>query len=67
MSRRVSKSLVALAFASVLCLSTPSASAATRDGGFDPGFGARIMRMVKGFIHHFVPGSEESLPSFPKP
>ena len=67
MSRRVSKSLVALAFASVLCLSTPAASAATRDGGFDPGFGARIVRMVKGFIHHFVPGVMTDFPSVPKP
>jgi hypothetical protein len=67
MSRRVSRSLVAFAFASVLCLSTPSASAAIRDGGFDPGFGARIIRIVKGFIHHFVPGSMTDMPSTPKP
>lgn len=68
MSRRVSKSLVVLAFASVLCLSTPSASAAmSRDGGFDPSFGARIVRMVKGFFHHFVPGTATDLPSTPKP
>ncbi len=67
MSRRVSKSLVALAFASVLCLSTPAASAASRDGGFDPGFGARIARIVRGFFHHFVPGTMTELPSIPKP
>jgi hypothetical protein len=67
MSRRVSKSLVALAFALVLCLSTPAASAATRDGGFDPGFGARIVRIVKGFFHHFMPNTAVDLPSTPKP
>jgi hypothetical protein len=67
MNRRVSKSLVALAFALVLCLSTPSASAATRDGGFDPSFGARIIQLVKGFIHHFIPGSMTDMPSTPKP
>ena len=67
MNRRVSKSLVALAFALALSLSTPSAFAATRDGGFDPGFGARIIRMVRGFIHHFVPGTMTELPSGPKP
>ena len=67
MNRRVSKSLVALAFALVLCLSTPSASAATRDGGFDPSFGARIVRIVKGFFHHFVPGTTTEFPSIPKP
>ena len=67
MSRRVSKSLVALAFALVLCVSTPSAFAATRDGGFDPGFGARIVRIVKSFFHHFVPSSAVDFPSVPKP
>ena len=67
MSRRVSKSLVALAFALVLCVSTPSAFAATRDGGFDPSFGARIVRMVRGFFHHFVPSSAVDFPAVPKP
>lgn len=67
MSRRVSNSLVALAFASVLCLSTPAASAATRDGGFDPSFGARIVRMVKNLVHHFVTGTTEVFVSIPKP
>ena len=67
MNRRVSKSLVALAFALALSLSTPSVSAATRDGGFEPGFGDRIVRIVKGFFHHFMPGATVDLPSTPKP
>ena len=67
MSRRVSKSLVALAFASVLCLSTPSAfAAANRDRGFDPGFGTRIVRFLKGIVHHFSPSTTELI-SIPKP
>ena len=67
MSRRVSKSLVALVFAVVLSVSTPSAFAATRDGGFDPSFGARIVRIVKGFFKHFVPGTTVDFPAVPKP
>ncbi len=66
MSRRVSKSLVALAFTFVLCLSTPSTFAATRDGGFDPSFGTRIVRIVKGFFKHLAPGITELI-SIPKP
>lgn len=66
MSRRVSKSLVALVFTGVLALSTPSASAATRDGGMDPGFGARIVRVVKSLFRHMIPGITEQI-SIPKP
>ena len=55
MSRRVSKSLVALTFALVLCLSAPAASAMSRDRGGDPGFGSQIVRILKNFVRHFNP------------
>lgn len=67
MSRRVSKSLVALAFALALCLSTPSASAMSRDRGWNPDFGTRIVQFVRSIVRHFVPSSQVDLPSVPKP
>lgn len=70
MKRRVSKSLVALAFAAVLCLSTPAASAMSRNRGGDPDFGTQIVRFLKNFVHHFnpfTPQSDSDAVSPPKP
>ena len=67
MTRRVSKSLAALAFAVALCLSTPSASAMSRERGFDPDFGTRIVQFVKSIVRHFVPSTNIDLPAVPKP
>jgi hypothetical protein len=53
MNRRLSRAVVAALFALVLSLSTPSAFAAPRDGGWDPDFGSRIVRIVKKFFRHF--------------
>lgn len=52
MSRRVFRSVVALAFALVLTFSTPVASAATRDRSFTPSF-TRIVQILKQFAHKF--------------
>lgn len=60
MNRSVSKSLVAFAFAVVLCLSTPAASAMSRDRGGDPGFSSQIVRFLKNFVHHLNPFNVES-------
>lgn len=67
MDRRVSKSLVALSFALALCLSSPSASAMSRDRGFDPSFGARISRFFQSVVHHFLPSSFDEQLGPPKP
>ena len=68
MSRRVSKSLVALAFTLALCVSTPSASAMSRDGrGWNPDFGTRIVQFVRSIVRHFVPSSQVDFPGVPKP
>ncbi|GAC1429034.1 MAG: hypothetical protein NVSMB68_01160 [Thermoanaerobaculia bacterium] len=68
MNRRVSKSLVALSFAVVLCLSTPSAFASGRgESGFEPSFTTRIVRFIAGIVHHFTPSTNTDFPSVPKP
>ena len=68
MSRRVSKSMVALVFALVLSLSAPSAFAMSRESrGFDPDFGTRIVQFVKSLVRHFVPSTQVDLPAVPKP
>lgn len=66
MQRRVSKSSAAIAFALALSLSTPVFAASRQDGG-DPDFGTRIVRIVKTFLRHFVPGVNADYPGTPKP
>lgn len=69
MSRRLSRPAAAALLAIILSLSAPSAFAATRDGGMNPGFGPRIVRVLKNWVRHFVPSTLEDVvwPTPPKP
>jgi hypothetical protein len=67
MSRRVSRPAAAALLAIILSLTAPSAFAAGRDRGFEPGFGPRIVRLVKNFIKNFVPACDVDWPVLPRP
>lgn len=68
MTRRVSRFTAAALFTVVLSLSAPSAFAApSRDGGWSPDFGTRIVKVLKSFLHHFLPSSLDETMSPPKP
>ncbi|HSP17570.1 MAG TPA: hypothetical protein VLV78_22690 [Thermoanaerobaculia bacterium] len=69
MNRRLSRAVIAVLFAVVLSLSTPSAFAAQRDGGWGPDFGSRIVRVLKNWMRHFGISSQDDInyPTPPKP
>ena len=55
---RVSKAAAVVLLALTLSLSAPSAFAAAQRGAIgDPGWGTRIVRIIKSVIHHLIPAS----------
>ncbi len=69
MNRRLSRAVVAALFALVLSLSTPSAYAMPRGGGWGPDFGSRIVRILKSVMRHFGITTQDDVqtPGPPKP
>ena len=69
MNRRLSRTVAAALLALALSLSAPSAFAAPRDGGWDPDFGSRIVRVIKKFFRHFGITTQDDInwPNPPKP
>jgi hypothetical protein len=69
MNRRLSRTVVAALFAIVLSLSTPSAFAAQRDGGWGPDLGTRIVRVLKSWMRHFGLSTNDDIQNVgpPKP
>jgi hypothetical protein len=69
MNRRLSRAVIAALFAVVLSLSTPSAFAAQRDGGWGPDIGSRIVRVLKSWMRHFGIATNDDVtwPNPPRP
>jgi hypothetical protein len=68
MTRRLSRPVAAALLALTLSLSVPAAFAApSRDGGWEPSYATRILRIIKTLTQHFGICTHDSLPGVPIP